>query len=109
MDAEAVERVLVIPEDVGCAKAANSDADLAGRAIHGDMAAFEAIMIRHDRMAYSLSHRYLGNTEDAKDAVQETFLRVYRYLGRYDGSKALSSWIIAVQDNRRSAVAYQLE
>src|SRR5882762_2394732 len=51
------------------------------RAVSGDTVAFEQIMIHSQQKVMALSWRMLGNEADARDASQEGFLRVYKYLG----------------------------
>src|ERR1035438_5373425 len=50
----------------------------------GDLAAFESIMRQHERLVLVTALRLLGRLEDAQDASQEVFLRLYRNLGKID-------------------------
>lgn len=58
----------------------------------GDSAAFEKIMLMTERRVAQIAWRILGDAEEVKDAMQETFLRIFRYLGRYDERKDLTAW-----------------
>lgn len=51
-----------------------------------------------DRMK-SIAYQHLGNTTDAEDAVQETFLKVHRSAGSYTGDAAFSTWVFRVLIN----------
>src|SRR2546430_3513544 len=53
----------------------------------GDSRAFEMIMIATERRVASLAWHILGDAEEVKEALQETFLRLFRHLGRYDESR----------------------
>ena len=68
-------------------------------AITGDRAAFEEIVVRHERRVLTLAYRLLGDMDDAKDAAQETFLRAFKYLRRFDASKPLEPWLVSMTVN----------
>src|SRR5712671_6371595 len=80
-----------------------SDAgELAGlltRAASGDAAAFEQIVVRHERRVLTLSWRLLGAMEDAQDAAQEVFLRTFKYLHRFDVRKPFEPWLVRMTVN----------
>ena len=72
--------------------AEGESADLARlltRAASGDAEAFEQIVVRHERRVLTLSWRLLGAMEDAQDAAQEVFLRLFKFLGRFDVGKVV--------------------
>lgn len=54
------------------------------RAKAGDLAAFEQIVIEHERLVYVTALRLLGRPEDAQDAAQEVFLRLYKHLRSFE-------------------------
>ena len=62
----------------------------------GDQAAFGLLMERFQRDVYGKAFSIVKNHLDADDVVQETFLRAYRDLGRYDGRAPFSSWIYGI-------------
>jgi RNA polymerase sigma-70 factor (ECF subfamily) len=62
----------------------------------GDPAACAELLARHGRMAGTIILRTLGRREDVEDLVQETFLRVFRYLPEFEGRSKLSTWICTV-------------
>jgi len=83
-------------EDVG-GEAAGTDSTLvAARA--GDRVAFDLLMRRHERLVLGTAYRLTGNLEDARDAAQEVFLRLYRNLGKMAGGN-LSAWLYRVTVN----------
>ena len=73
--------------------------DLALRHRYGDPAAFEEVYRRHADMVFSLALRMSGDREVAADLSQETFLRIYRHLGRFRGRSSLKTWIYRVTVN----------
>jgi RNA polymerase sigma-70 factor (ECF subfamily) len=74
-------------------------ADLVRRALDGDSEAFESIIRRYERRVVSLATKLLGRTEDAQDAAQEVFLRVYKYLHRLDLQKPIEPWLMRMTVN----------
>jgi RNA polymerase sigma-70 factor (ECF subfamily) len=65
----------------------------------GDLAAFERLIQQYERLVLVTSLRLLGNLEDAQDASQEVFLRLYRNLAKVQSSGALTSWLYRVTVN----------
>lgn len=62
--------------------------------------AFEELLQRYQGKVYRLCCALLGNRTQAEDAAQESLIRVWKALERYDGRAALSSWIYAIARNR---------
>ena len=69
------------------------------RAAAGDTAAFEQIMIHSQQRVMALTWRILGNEADARDASQEVFLRVYKYLGRFKQDQDFYAWLYTITVN----------
>lgn len=69
------------------------------RAAAGDTAAFEQIMIHSQQRVMAMTWRMLGNEADARDASQEVFLRVYKYLGRFKQDQDFFAWLYRVTVN----------
>lgn len=92
------------------------DAQLIARAQAGDALAFEQIVITHQRRIIALAWRLLGNNEDARDAAQETFLRVYKHLHKFDPAQDFAGWLYRIAVNicrdlgrkRRSRQSWQI-
>lgn len=63
------------------------------RARQGDGEAFRALVERHSRRAFQLAFRMTGNAQDAEDVVQESFLRAYRQLGRFEARANFATWL----------------
>jgi RNA polymerase sigma-70 factor, ECF subfamily len=75
------------------------DARLIGQAQSGDRTAFETLVRRHDRGVLRLALRCLRSEEEARDAYQETFLRLYRTLGDFRGDCSVETWILRIASN----------
>jgi RNA polymerase sigma-70 factor (ECF subfamily) len=69
---------------------------LVGRAVRGDEAAFACLVEYHQRSIYQLCYRVLGDAGEAEDAAQETFLRAFLHLRRFDRARSLRTWLCAI-------------
>ena len=69
------------------------------RAASGDTAAFEQIMIHSQQRVMAMTWRMLGNEADARDASQEVFLRVYKYLARFKQDQDFFAWLYQITVN----------
>lgn len=88
------------------------DRDLVERARNDDDLAFRTLVERHGTNVFRTAVRVTGNRQAAEDVVQETFLKVYRQLRRFDGRARFSTWLYRIamncaidqvrKDNRRS-------
>lgn len=77
-----------------------SDEAIARRVRSGDTAAFAELVARHrDRLGRYALHM-LGNREDAEEALQDTFVRAYRSLARYDDTAPFGPWLFTILVNR---------
>jgi RNA polymerase sigma-70 factor (ECF subfamily) len=77
-----------------------TDATLVRRVLDGDTAAFTTLVDRHAAACTRFAMRMLANREDAEDAVQESFLRAYRSLARYEERQAFRTWLFQILVNR---------
>lgn len=73
--------------------------NLPARVRAGDMAAFEELVRIHQPFAYRLAVRILCNEDDAEDAIQEAFVRVWRNIDRYDPAVRLTTWLYRIVTN----------
>jgi RNA polymerase sigma-70 factor (ECF subfamily) len=74
-------------------------AELARRAAHGDTAAFEALMRRHNRMLFRTARAILRDDAEAEDALQEAYIQAYRSLASFRGDAQLSTWLARIVAN----------
>jgi RNA polymerase sigma-70 factor (ECF subfamily) len=76
-----------------------TDEELVARAKAGDLESFNQLVSRWERPIYALAYRTLGREEDARDVVQEAFLRAYRGLKGFKGEAKFSSWLYRITLN----------
>ena len=69
------------------------------RARKGDAAAFEELVREHERKLFNLCFHTMGNAEDAADMAQETLLKAWRALERFDGRSGLGTWLYRIAVN----------
>jgi RNA polymerase sigma-70 factor (ECF subfamily) len=69
------------------------DADLVRRCLKEDPEAFRLLVERYQGEDFSLAVRLVGRPEDAEDLTQETFLRAFRALRRYDPTRPFGAWL----------------
>lgn len=81
------------------AAARAEDQALVARAQTGDRRAFGQLVERHQRRVYALAFGLLRQREDAWDVAQETFVRAYRHLDRFEGSSAFYTWVYRIAYN----------
>lgn len=74
-------------------------AALLARARQGDSDAFRVLVERHSHAVFRLAYRMTGSEEDAEDVVQETFLRAYRQLGRFQARAEFGTWLYRIAAN----------
>ena len=65
----------------------------------GDVESFNQLVVRWERPIYALAYRVIGREEEARDVVQETFLRAFRGIGNFRGQAKFSSWVYRIALN----------
>ncbi len=76
-----------------------SDSELILLAQEGDQKAFEELIKRYQRQLYNFIYRMLGNTEEAKELFQETFLRIYKNLRQFRKDAKFAPWAYRIAHN----------
>src|SRR6185436_17494139 len=76
-------------------------AEIAARAAAGSIEAFEELAVRFEARIYSFLYRHIGNAHDAQDLTQETFVRAWRGIGRFDPTRDFATWLFVIA--RRAA------
>ena len=66
------------------------------RAQQGDEEAFTLLVEAYQKPVYNLCYRMLGEPEAAEDASQDTFLKAYQNLGRYDNERPFATWLLSI-------------
>jgi RNA polymerase sigma-70 factor (ECF subfamily) len=70
-----------------------------GRARRGDRDAFRVLVDTHTRAVFRLAFRITGNQTDAEDMVQETFLKAWKQIAKFDGRASFATWIHRICSN----------
>lgn len=76
-----------------------TEATAVARARSGDSDAFRVLVEQHSRNVFRLAFRMTGNENDAEDIVQETFLRAYKQLARYESRSSFGTWLYRIAAN----------
>jgi RNA polymerase sigma-70 factor (ECF subfamily) len=77
-----------------------SDAELVHRVLAGETDAYAGLVARYRDRLGRYAMRMLGNRADAEDALQETFVRAYRSLGRCTEPERFGAWAFGILVNR---------
>ncbi len=91
------------------------DQDLVHRAAQGDVRAFRELVQRHQRRATAVAAGIVRNHEDARDVVQDAFVRVHKHLGDFAGQASFATWLyrivvnLAIDHIRRRAPGQAVE
>ena len=88
------------PAALVAADGAPADDEIVRRAQAGDHDAFRMLVERYQGRAYGLALRVLRDEEQAKDAVQDAFLKVYRSLDRFEGRAGFYTWLYRIVMNQ---------
>lgn len=69
------------------------------QAKQGNQDAFAELVYNYQDAVYNLTYRMLGERAEAEDAAQETFLRAYLHLYRYDAERSFKTWLLSIASN----------
>jgi len=76
------------------------DRAVARQAQSGNPAAFDELVQRYQKKVYRIAFGILRSTHDAEDAVQEVFIRAYRYLPSFDLGRSFEGWLMGIALNQ---------
>ena len=76
-----------------------NDHELMHLAKNGDVAAFEVLVERHQGLVYGLCYSMLRSREDAEEAAQDTFLKLFRSRHLFDETRPLEPWLLRIAGN----------
>ena len=80
------------PEDTG-------ELELIQIAQLGDTNAFGQLVVRHQRTVFNIAYRLTGNRQEAEDVAQDTFVKAYQALGRFDPQRPFAPWLYRIATN----------
>src|SRR5690554_3014319 len=76
-----------------------SDSELIHQINNGNEKAFTELIERYQNKVYNTAYRILGNHEDALDLAQESFIRIYKNLNKFQGKSSFSTWLFRITTN----------
>lgn len=76
-----------------------SDAELIVAYRDGEETAFDFLVQRYVKPLYGFVYRMLGNAHDSEEIVQETFVKVWKHLNRFDAQKSFKAWLFSIAKN----------
>jgi RNA polymerase sigma-70 factor (ECF subfamily) len=79
---------LPVPDDV-----------LVRRVQAGDTEAFEELVRRYERKVYNITYRLMGNEQDASEALQDAFMRAFRFIGKFQFKSSFFTWLYRIATN----------
>jgi len=84
-----------------CTTGINKDSDgaLVAAAKHGDIQAFEELVLRHQQRVFAVAQRITNNREDAEDVTQESFHKAFLHLDVFQEKSRFSTWLIRIAIN----------
>jgi RNA polymerase sigma-70 factor (ECF subfamily) len=74
----------------------NLEPEVLNQVHRGNQEAFAQLVEAYQRPVYNLCYRMLGDQDEAEDAAQETFLRIYKYIKHYDNKRPFSTWLLSI-------------
>lgn len=75
------------------------ETELIKRCQQGDADAFDELVEKYQSQIINIAYGMLSNTEDAYDAAQEVFVRIYKSIGGFKGKSSLSTWVYRIVSN----------
>ena len=90
--------------DIKPDRSAVPDAEIVSQILNGELDAFDELVRRTRRPAYRLARRITRNHEDADDVVQDSYVKAYRALARFDAGRAFGPWFFTIV--ARSALSH---
>jgi RNA polymerase sigma-70 factor (ECF subfamily) len=76
-----------------------SEQEVIARCRRGDRSAFQVLVERYERRAYGIAFGMLRNREDAMDAAQDAFVKVFRNIGSFKGDSSFYTWFYRIVKN----------
>jgi RNA polymerase sigma-70 factor (ECF subfamily) len=87
------------PRQIDVTLPADPDSEYVVRVRRGDADAFEELMTRHGQRVYRTLIGILGDPDEARDAMQDTFLKAFQNLAGFEGRSKFSTWLVSIASN----------
>jgi RNA polymerase sigma-70 factor (ECF subfamily) len=91
-----IERARANAAPVNCS---GDEAELVAGARAGHAPAFDELFKRYERRTFTIAHRITRNHEDAEDIVQQSFLKAFVHLHKFEGKSSFSTWLTKIAIN----------
>ncbi|WP_249168647.1 RNA polymerase sigma factor [Alkaliphilus sp. B6464] len=75
------------------------EASLIEQSKAGDIDSFEQLIAAHQKKAFNIAYRILGNLEDANDVTQEALIKAYKGIRKFNGKSSFSTWLYTIVNN----------
>ena len=76
-----------------------TDGQVVDQVLAGQQAAYRLLVERHQQAVFNAAYRLLGTQEEAADIAQDTFLRAYQALDRFEQDRPLAPWLCRIASN----------
>src|SRR5512135_375940 len=75
------------------------ESDLIGLAVQHDEQAWESLIAAHQQAVFRLAYLFTGDPDEAEDVTQETFVRAFRFISRFDRTRPFRPWLLSITAN----------
>lgn len=76
-----------------------TEAQILQKVMAGETAAYGEVFMRHRGRAFALAYQYLRDREEAKDVVQDAFIKAYQNLGKFSVQRRFGPWLLTIVRN----------
>lgn len=83
-------------QQLGATPGSAMERELVTDSQNGDMDSFAQLVLGHQDRVFGFLLRLTGNAQDAEDLAQDTFVKAYRNIGRYDSRWPLTTWLLTI-------------
>ena len=91
---------MVFSAEAARQNASLEDGEVVRRVRAGETALFEVLMRRHDQRVYRTVRAILRDEDEVEDAMQQAWIQAYLHLGEFEGTAALSTWLMRILGER---------
>jgi len=78
----------------------NIERDIIDQIKNGSQQAFKSLVEEYQQYAFTLAFRILGNEEEARDAVQDSFIKIWQKINTFDGKAKFTTWMYRIVTNK---------
>jgi RNA polymerase sigma-70 factor, ECF subfamily len=89
-----------VRSEPGSGRPEESDSDLVAATRRGELSAFDVLVTRHARRAFSVAYRVMGHPQDAEDLVQDAFIAALVKIDTFQAGRSFDAWFYRILVNR---------